>query len=494
MTIDQTPSELRLRRSLYVVKFLRALILHVVFIALAVPLYFGAGLRNVYPTGTDYIHMYWAMAIEQKGPSADVAGYAIGLGLGFLLFVILAMTWMYRAITQVRKTALRVQAILLVWLALSTVYSGLPMLAFAFDKLDRVFAVLASASLAALGTWMSSVGITLWKVSGVTERSSFLATLDPRLAPSRWAYVTKLLDLPRTPLRTFRTAGAFLLALAGAVLTVACLVYLLNIGHAGMKLQTLVSLSKQVGMDELQRSSDVEARRILWLLPCALLGVKVAALFQSLAKKLGGLSVSEVIRGRDDRYILYLRPFDLDEVILPKPQLSLGNRLFSFRPFPVRIEEELFDVADGYRPLIAVGKPGRTEVDGGLAYRAYLDDSQWREYVAEKIKRADRIVMVVKETDGVRWEFERVLALGAGAKTLFFFHPEMRDPVRWHSVAAMVASALKAAGMVAQDFRFESTPIGFYFRAGEVVEIVNANWSATSYRTAFSHFLAEPAA
>jgi hypothetical protein len=79
---------------------------------------------------------------------------------------------------------------------------------------------------------------------------------------------------------------------------------------------------------------------------------------QTVAKRLGGLSVSDVIKRPGDRFVLYLRPFDTDEVIPPKPPLPLFSKLVSFRPFPVRIEEKLFDVADGYRPLIAVGKPG----------------------------------------------------------------------------------------------------------------------------------------
>jgi hypothetical protein len=87
----------------------------------------------------------------------------------------------------------------------------------------------------------------------------------------------------------------------------------------------------------------------------------------------------------------------------------------------VRIEEELFDVADGYRPLIAIGKPGGAKpIQGGVAYRTYLDDSEWQTYVAERIRRAERIVMVVAKTDGVRWEFERIINEGALSKTQFF--------------------------------------------------------------------------
>jgi hypothetical protein len=86
----------------------------------------------------------------------------------------------------------------------------------------------------------------------------------------------------------------------------------------------------------------------------------------------------------------------------------------------VRIEEELFDVADGYRPLIAVGKPGGSkEIQGGLAYRTFLEHADWKDYVADKIRRAEKIVVVVKDSEGVRWELARILREGAARKTLF---------------------------------------------------------------------------
>jgi hypothetical protein len=188
--------------------------------------------------------------------------------------------------------------------------------------------------------------------------------------------------------------------------------YLLTVGATSNKLAALATICNDSVMAECVAISAACARQVpLWLL-LALAGVKVAGLLQSTAKRLGGLSVSDVIRKSDERFVLYLRPFDADDVILPKPRLPLLSRLFSFTPFPVRIEQELFDVADGYLPLIAVGKPGEKTMRGGVAYRTYLDDSEWHEYVTTKIRAADRIVIVLKGTNGVRWEFGRVISEG----------------------------------------------------------------------------------
>jgi hypothetical protein len=71
----------------------------------------------------------------------------------------------------------------------------------------------------------------------------------------------------------------------------------------------------------------------------SLLGMRVAAFMQSAAKTLGGLGVSDVLKSPDDRFALYLRAFDTDEVILPKLRLPLLSKLFTMRPFPVRVEE-----------------------------------------------------------------------------------------------------------------------------------------------------------
>ena len=240
--------------------------------------------------------------------------------------------------------------------------------------------------------------------------------------------------------------------------------------------------------------SWVLSQRTLLLLGLSLIGLKAAALLQSGAKRLGGLSVSEVVRNPNDRFVLYLRPFGADDVVLPKPRLPFWSRLISLRPFPARIEEEFFDVTDGYRPLIAIGSPSKSgEEMGGMAYRAYIDNAHWQEYVLDKIQRAENIVIVLRDTEGVRWELAQIISRDAAPKTLFLFDPSARDPDAWQALAALVLPPFQAVGIFARDFAFQGRPIGFYFHTGQVVEIENVHWTTTSYRTAFSHFLARHA-
>ncbi len=493
-TIDQTASEVQLHRVLWLIKFLRAMVLHLLLALVAALLYFLAGIDGVYPLATDMIHAMRAQAIQNQleGSTIGTSAFAVVASL-IVVATLLLLIWIYRSITNVRRKSLLFQAILILAVCLSSAASKWQEVRFAFDNLDLLFAVLGAFGVAMTMLVVPlSVVFALWVVARSSERSSFVATLDPRLAPGFWTYLNKLLDLPRTPLRGLPTAAAYALALAGTLLLIASMMYLITGGSTSNKLAALAIACKhaEVMADCLSLSSRW-AREIPLVLLLAVAGVKVAGLLQSGAKRLGGLSVAEVLRRPNDPFLLYLRPFDTDDVILPRPRLPLLSSLLSFRPFPVHIEEELFDVADGYRPLIAVGKPGGSKATpGGLAYRTYLEDSEWQAYVAQKIRDAQRIVMLVQDSAGVRWELARVIREGATAKTLFLVDPRIKDAPHWEALAKMVVPLLHSAGTAAPGFEFQSRPIGFFFQGGKMVEIVNRNRTATSYRTAFSHFLA----
>jgi hypothetical protein len=76
-------------------------------------------------------------------------------------------------------------------------------------------------------------------------------------------------------------------------------------------------------------------------------------------------------------------------------------------------------------------------------------------------------------------------------KTLFLFDPAVREPEEWETLDKMVAPMLQSAGVAPEGFALKPQLIGFFFQKGSLVEIINTNRTATSYRTAFSHFLAE---
>ena len=489
LTLDQAPSESVLLRVLYAIKFLRALVLHVVLAGVAFAVWEITGLIGFYPIADHTIQSLRANAIVNRQEGGEPIFWVIALVIGFAV-VLGMLVWMYRAITAVRPIALKFLAAALVFLMLYTLADAGRNLQFAFLHLDRSFAVLATIGVLAPVVFLIVLATSLWQVSRVPERSSFVATLDPRLVSGPWAYVNKLLDLPRTPLQTAKTTLAYWVALVGAVVLVMSLMHLLTVGGASNATSLFASVCKDELLPDCAATSSKLAGELALTLPLAVVGIKAAGWLQSLAKRLGGLSVSDVLKHPDDRFVLYLRPFDTDDVVLPTPKLPPWSRLFSYRPPAVRVEEELFDVADGHLPLIAVGKPGTQDAtEGGVAYRAFLADSEWQGYVADKIRRAERIVLVMKASAGVRWEIERVVAEGAAPKTLFLFDPALADPER---VELEHALAPVLQGSKAGDAAIDARAIGFWFRGATRVEVVNANRSATSYRTAFSTFLADP--
>jgi hypothetical protein len=489
--IDQAPSEAHLHRALWLIKFLRAMVLHVLLALIAAVLFFGAGIRSVYPIATDLFYAVRAAVIDSEVRGLPLQKSAYFLVLWIVIVAVLALLiWIYRSITNLRRRALRFQALVIIFFGAFNFFVAWSSLQFAIHNLHPGFAALAILAVV-LGfvVYPLCYGVTIWRVSFSPERSSLLATLDPRLAPNLWVYFHKLLDLPRTPLRRLSTAAAYVAALAGALLLITSTMHLITVGGTSNKLAALATACRSDTMPLCVSLSERWAVRVPLSLLLAVGGIKLAALLQAISKRLGGLSVSDVLREGDERFILYLRAFETDEFVLPKPRLPLVSRLFSFRPFPARLEEELFDVSDGYRPLIAVGRPGSRAEGGGFAYRTYLEDSEWQGYVAERIRRAERIVMVIRETEGVRWEFERILAEDAAGKTLFLFDPSTRSAEDWKRLEEMVLPQLERAGLPVR--RFDPRSIAFFFRAGELVEIANLNRTATSYRTAFSSFLAE---
>jgi hypothetical protein len=490
--IDQSASEPRLHRVLYFVKYLRAMVLNLFLVFVATMLFVGAGIEGLYFLADSTIDALKAQ-MDQLRRQDDVLGaYFIPLvgsfvGLALLLFFV----WIYLSITKVRRVALKLQATVLVLSALFAPLWIWPQLMFSFENLNPLFSLLAMLSVALMFVLPIDIAIALWNVSRSPETSSFIATLDPRLAPGWWNYLNKLLDLPRTPFRHWRTAAAYVLSVVGAILLLTSIMYLITVGSAHNRLMQFSYECGSTNMPVCATQSWVLSQRILLLLGLSLIGLKAAALLQSGAKRLGGLSVSDVVRNPNDRFVLYLRPFGADNVVLPKPRLPFWSRLISLRPFPARIEEEFFDVTDGYRPLIAIGNPSKSgEEMGGMAYRAYLDNAHWQEYVLDKIQRAENIVIVLRDTEGVRWELAQIISADAAQKTLFLFDPSAKDPEAWQALAALILPPFRAVGLFAPDFAFQRRPIGFYFHADQLVEIENVHWTTTSYRTAFSHFLA----
>ena len=105
-TTDQAPSEVRLHRVLWLVKFLRALVLHILVAVIAAAVYFLTGFDKLSPLAVDMIRSMRAQAIQNDldGNPLGQVGFAITAAILFVVFLIF-VTWIYRSITNVRRRA-----------------------------------------------------------------------------------------------------------------------------------------------------------------------------------------------------------------------------------------------------------------------------------------------------------------------------------------------------------------------------------------------------
>ena len=207
ISLNQTESEKRLHRILYYVKVLRVLILNFVLLSLAIVLYMVFGITGLYPMAEDPINGLRPL-MDDRDRYLYILAFVTILFLGIAFAV-----WLYVSITRVWRKSLKAVSIFGVIVILIGVFVfGLYFL-FSYNHLDPLFTILFGLSSAFTLWWLADISIGLWKVSTTPEIYSFVATLDPRLTKGIWAHFNKLLDLPRTPLRTWRTGCAYLLSL-----------------------------------------------------------------------------------------------------------------------------------------------------------------------------------------------------------------------------------------------------------------------------------------
>jgi hypothetical protein len=131
---------------------------------------------------------------------------------------------------------------------------------------------------------------------------------------------------------------------------------------------------------------------------------------------------------------LFLRAFRDDQVRIRRASRNLFSSIFDLGRVPATLDELMLERLDGRGDLIAIGNPrdrkGGARQSPWGAQRLYVDDAHWRETVTMLARDADRIVLCVDASDGVRWEIAHVLQSGHAGKTLFFLNPSLDVPTR----------------------------------------------------------------
>jgi len=163
--LDQTASERLLHRVLYAVKFLRALVLHISLAALAAIVFATTGVIGLYPVADNTIRALRAGAVEQELQNGRWAGVGFWIATALVIVAaIAALVWIYRSVTEVRPSSLRVQAVAIVAVASWNAYAYSDELQFAFERLNPTFAVIAALGVGlSLFVFPVNIAVSLWR-------------------------------------------------------------------------------------------------------------------------------------------------------------------------------------------------------------------------------------------------------------------------------------------------------------------------------------------
>lgn len=131
---------------------------------------------------------------------------------------------------------------------------------------------------------------------------------------------------------------------------------------------------------------------------------------------------------------------------------------------PITLEETMKYALRCYGPLIAIGRPEEKLSPAGAA-REYLEEDNWQERVEQYIKSSQIIVSLLGDTDGLAFEYQRVVALGSLNRLILIFPPselEQRER-QWHQFLRAVSldhevSAEELKGVIAATFTKEGVP------------------------------------
>lgn len=150
-------------------------------------------------------------------------------------------------------------------------------------------------------------------------------------------------------------------------------------------------------------------------------------------------------------YILYLRPFDLDEKlygIKPDPSRSPLRRLRS--PLSRTFEEDIvLSLRFKIGRVVAVGRPGeRLPLSG--AQRFYLPHPGWKPTVHDLIRKARLVVLATGTTEGTLWELTEVVRLLPPERLLMAVFTDPTDYDLFRHEAARYATA-RATELSAED-------------------------------------------
>lgn len=149
--------------------------------------------------------------------------------------------------------------------------------------------------------------------------------------------------------------------------------------------------------------------------------------------------------------IVFLRSFKDDQVEIAESRWTALRFAFGLMRGRAPLDHLLLEEFSQYGPVVAIGRPGEVVPPYG-AWRNYVDNTdgeQWKLEVAELVRAASAVVMVIDDTPGVMWEIEHLAAMDHLPKTLFLAPPRIRDAALnatvWRSLSDATGANLGAS-------------------------------------------------
>lgn len=199
----------------------------------------------------------------------------------------------------------------------------------------------------------------------------------------------------------------------------------------GMGMIAMIRYGSVVGF---QRASDGESALL------ALFGFAAAWFGTRLminGRKLRNLDAVEAMARSAKGPFLYLRSFKLDETD-GENSFPVGAGLsVPINPWESSVARGLADAG----PMVAIGRPGETFATEG-ASRIYVTDDEWQDTVLELAEKAELVIWVYGETEGLRWEIGKLTAMLPPHKLVLALPiwevPSKERPQYWDNLVSQI--------------------------------------------------------
>jgi hypothetical protein len=191
-------------------------------------------------------------------------------------------------------------------------------------------------------------------------------------------------------------------------------------GYFGLAAVCLILMLAAFGSIS-QRLVQGMASLLVSIAGCAMMGGAIWSYLR--ARRHALLSALDLRKSHPGPPILFLRSFSDDQI-----------EFRSLLRGAITLEEDITRSLSYHGPVVAIGRPGETLPPLGAA-RDYVRDDEWKNKVAEYMRSAAWVVMIIGKTAGLEWEVQHARAEGAVGKLILIIPPFEPDNLilRWKS-------------------------------------------------------------